>query len=401
VVGLGGRGTGMLRDVIMYFDDVVVTAVCDVYEDRVERASKMVEEKYGQAPFATTNYKEVFERKDIDAVYIPSSWETHLQIAIDALRHGIIAAVEVGCAYDLNECYELVKAYEETGTPFMFMENCCFGKDELLATAMARAGKFGTVVNCHGAYSHDLREEITHGNVNRHYRLRNYTLRNTENYPTHELGPIARLLNINRGNRMMTLCAMSSKACGLKEYVQDNHLEEIDPALKDREFHQGDVVDTIIKCANGETITLRLDTTLPHSYSREFTVRGTKGRYEQSTNTVFLDGDKEYWEPTEFYGENLNNAKKFEEEFLPKEWASITPEEIEAGHGGMDTIMFRKFLDCIQTGSPMPIDVYDAVSWLSVSVLAEQSISMGGAVLAIPDFTHGQWILNKPFDVLD
>ena len=51
----------------------------------------------------------------------------------DSLKAGKYTAVEVGCAYDLSECYELVKAYEENGAPLMMLENCCFGRREMMA----------------------------------------------------------------------------------------------------------------------------------------------------------------------------------------------------------------------------------------------------------------------------
>lgn len=62
-------------------------------------------------------------------------------------------------------------------------------------------GVLGNIMHCSGAYCHDLREEITNGKEIRHYRLRNYIHRNCENYPTHEIGPIAKILDINNGNR--------------------------------------------------------------------------------------------------------------------------------------------------------------------------------------------------------
>ena len=52
------------------------------------------------------------------------------------------------------------------------------------------------IVHCHGAYAHDLRGEISPGKENRHYRLKNYIERNCENYPTHELGPIAKVVKL-------------------------------------------------------------------------------------------------------------------------------------------------------------------------------------------------------------
>ncbi len=401
IIGLGNRGFSMLKCNYINFDEVDFVAVCDEYQDRVDQAADFIEEHRGIRPIGTTNYRDMLTM-DLDAVYVATAWESHVMISIDFLKAGIAVAMEVGGAYSTDELFELVRTQETTGTPFMFMENCCFDKNELFATAMARAGKFGTIVHCAGCYGHDLREEITHGNIKRHYRLRNYTHRNCENYPTHELGPIAKLLNINRGNRMLSLVSVASKACGLKEYV-DEHPElcEKDPTLKGREFKQGDMVTTIIKCANGETITLRLDTTLPRSYSREFTVRGTKGMYEANTRTVFLDGDEEFWDPIQYYEKESNNRAKYEQEFMPDIWLNLTEEQKKAGHGGMDGFLFRAFLDCLMEGKEMPIDVYDAAAWMCISALSEASVANNGMPKEIPDFTNGKWVLREPKDVMN
>ena len=71
-----------------------------------------------------------------------------------------------------------VKTDEETRVPFMFLENCCFGRRELMVLNMVELGVFGKIVHCAGGYHHDLREEIAYGRENRHYRLRNYLTRN-------------------------------------------------------------------------------------------------------------------------------------------------------------------------------------------------------------------------------
>ena len=91
----------------------------------------------------------------------------------------------------------------------MFLENCCFGRGELMVLNMVRQGLFGEIVHCQGGYRHDLRGEVSTGREMRHYRFRNYLGRNCENYPTHELGPAANVLDINRGNRMLTLVSVS------------------------------------------------------------------------------------------------------------------------------------------------------------------------------------------------
>ena len=210
VIGLGLRGTSILKNILLNMEDVEVVAVCDQYADRTEKSADRVFEKSGKRPFETTDYKTLLARERIDAVYVASDWETHVEIAVDALKAGIPTALEVGGAYSIESLWNLVRTQETSGTPLMFMENCCFGRSELLVTALVRHGFFGDVVHCHGAYAHYLAEEIAGGEQNRHYRLRNYLSRNCENYPTHELGPIARLLNINRGNQMVTLVSVAS-----------------------------------------------------------------------------------------------------------------------------------------------------------------------------------------------
>ena len=400
VIGLGKRGYCNLSHYLSKYDDVEVSALCDLYDDRLEKAAENVRAEQGTEPFCTRDYREVLNKDLVDAVYIATSWETHIEISIASLKAGIITATEVGGSYTVDECYELVKAYEETGTPFMLMENCCFNESELLVTAAVRAGKLGTIVHCSGAYAHDLRDEISTGNIKRHYRLRNYLTRNCENYPTHELGPIARLLNINRGNRMLTLVSVASKACGLEEFIEDKKLYEKDETLKGARFKQGDIVNTIITCAGGETILLTLDTTLPRSYNRALTVRGTKGSYEMGTNSFFFDGMKEFWEPVEYYTGCMDNAKVLGADYLPSVWKDMTEEEKKSVHGGMDGVMFRIFIDAVKNGEPLPIDVYDAASWMCITALSEASVAAGGAIQQIPDFTAGKWTIRKPEDVI-
>ena len=398
VVGLGHRGYSLTQNVLVNNDDINIVAVCDIYEDRVQKVQELVKEKKGTDATGYTDYKKAINHKCVDAVYVFTGWEYHTEIAIYAMEHGKAVASEVGCEYSLESLFKLVETQERTGSPYMFMENCCYNKDELLATAMARKGKFGTIVHCSGAYGHDLRREVSHGIINRHYRFKNYENRCLENYPTHELGPIARLLNINRGNRIVSVSAFATKALGLKEYIAN--CEDADEVMKNTQWKQGDIVTTVLTCANGETILLRLDTTLPRSYSREFTVRGTKGLYTQENNSVYLDGEKEYWEPVDYNKATIDNAKNYEEEFLPDIWKNITPEQMERGHGGMDWFVYKAFADAVQNGDEMPIDVYDGATWMAVSVLSEMSIAAGGAPQLMPDFTKGRWHLRAPKDVI-
>lgn len=392
VVGYGQRGHFVLRDTILPREEIEVVAVCDVYEDRCKEAAAYITEVKGKMPVTTTDYHDILAMEEVEAVVIMSAWAGHIQIAIDAMKAGKYVGCEVGGAYSLDECWQLVHAYEETGVPCMMLENCCYGRNELLVLNMVRQGLFGEIVHCQGGYMHDLRNEISRGNEIRHYRLNNYMNRNCENYPTHELGPIARVLNINRGNRMLTLNSVASKAIGLHEYLVRER--GADDELSKVLFAQGDVVTTIIKCAHGETITLTLDTTLPRPYSRGFHIQGTKGIYQEDNQSVFLeDAHMKYHE--EGWSEQWNNVEQYYEQYDHPIWKKYLSDGVRPGHGGMDWLVFNAFFDAVKNGTQTPIDVYDMATWMSIATLSEASVSMGGAPVAIPDFTNGRWISRK------
>ena len=57
------------------------------------------------------------------------------------------------------------------------------------------------------------------------------------------------------------------------------------------------------------------------------------------------------------------------------------------------------FIDCIKKGEEPPIDVYDAATWMAITVLSEQSIALGGAPVAFPDFTEGKWLIREHKEV--
>ena len=387
VIGLGFRGMPQLK-LLLSMEDVNITAVCDLFPDRVEKAQEKVREARGSVPFGTSDYREVNRREDVEAVIIMTDWTTHIRIAIDAMHCGKIPGMEVGGASSLDECWQLVRTSEETGVGVMLLENCCYNDTEMALLNMIKKGIFGELVHCRGGYQHDLRDEIGEGDKTGHYRQHNFMHRNGELYPTHELGPIATYLNLNRGNRMLSLVAMASKGIGehlwLKEHRTDN------PALCKAKFNQGDIVTTMIKCANGETILLTHDCSLPRPYSRGGYVQGEKGVWQEDNHGIFIEGmspvDPKKW------AHEWESDKKYMKDFEHPLWKEYREFGLRGGHGGMDYLVMRAFIESIQQGKPFPIDVYDAASWMCVTCLSEASIAQGSKPVSIPDFTDGRWM---------
>ena len=389
VVGVSGRGRGLLG-LLLGMPDVEVIGVSDLYEDRLARAKQDVIEKRGNTPMASTDFRRLLEMKELDAVITPSSWTSHADVCIASMDAGKYAATEVGGATSVEQCWELVRTSERTKKPCMLLENCCYGREELTIFNMVKQGLFGELVHAEGGYQHDLRDEICNGRENRHYRLANYSNRNGEVYPTHELGPIAKCLNINRGNRMLTLTATASKARGLHEWIKNHRGEEYD--LFNRQFTMGDVVTTVIKCAHGETITLTHDTSLPRPYSRGNRIEGTKGIWMEDKYAVYLEGVS----PKADVWDSLNN---YYEKYEHPLWKWYRTEGVKGGHGGMDYLVLRAYVEAVKAGTQTPIDVYDTAAWMAVTCLSEDSVAMGSMPVAIPDFTNGKWFQREP-DVL-
>ena len=386
LIGVGGRGEGLYRVALKYRKDVDFVAVCDDYMDRCEYVAKEMQEDGFACPKLYTDYKACIDENVLDAVVVATAWEAHIKVSMYAMEKGVTVACEVGGAYSLEQLWELVRCYERTQTPIMMIENCCYGRMELLALNMKRKGLLGEIVHCEGAYRHDLREEVTSGKEKRHYRLQQYIHRNCENYPTHEIGPIAKLLDINCGNRFLSLHSFGSKSVGLQAYVEEKNIEH----LKGVRFNQSDVVTTVIECQNGETVTITLATSLPRYYSRGFLVEGTKGLICEENKSVYLDSDftEECWD----WSERFNNIEKYYEQYDHKRWVGYNPGK--EGHGGMDALVFEGFFEALREKKPMPIDVYDYATWACISVLSEQSLATGQTV-AFPDFTDGKWILRE------
>lgn len=395
VCGAGNRGSGVTLNVICALEEVSIVSICDLRKDNAEDLAAKVAEKNGTKPNVYTDYIQMFDNEKPDVVFVATSFDSHVAISTCAMEKGIAVGVEVGGAAGIEECLALIDAYERTKTPFMFLENCCYGKDELLAASLAKHGALGEVIYCHGAYMHDCRELVCRGAGKEYnFRFDEWTKSNADIYPTHDLGPIAKILGINRGNRMVSLSSRASRAAGLHDYICRN--EELDN-IRDHVFRQGDVVETIISCENGELINLRLECTLPTYYSRELVVHGTRGLYHQDCNAVILDGPED---DSRKLLNNINSAEKYYDEYLPEIWKQIDQKMLETGHGGYDYLMFYSFIEALREGEEMPIDVYDAAAWMSITYLTEQSIAQNGASIEIPDFTRGAYKTRAPRDVV-
>lgn len=385
LVGYGCRGSGLAKSIFTRFlDRFDFVAVCDKYEDRATAGAEFFRQNGCDNVLATQKFDDVLTLRP-DAIIVTAAWEVHIPFAIRAMEAGITVGIEVGGAYTIEQCFDLVATYERTHTPFMFFENCNYGRLEQMALHMKNLGVFGDIVHCEGGYLHDLREEVCSGNEKRHYRFREYATRNCDNYPTHEFGPIMRMLDIGNGNRPVSLVSMASKAVGLSAYAAQKYPP--DHPANHTVFAQGDVVTTLIRCARGETITLTLSTTLPRYYSRGFTVQGTRASLFEDTLCLYADGEVQGLEFAPL--KRFNNIEQYYEKYESPLWRAYASAPV-GSHGGMDYLIFRDFFERVIDGGPMPVHVYDAAFMMAVTPLSAASIAAGSTAVEFPDFCRNR-----------
>ncbi len=385
VIGVGGRGTSLLGD-LLAIDNVQVTAVCDIVKDKVLKAQAMVEKAGQKSPGLYFRNDHDFEnlcrRDDIDLVYIATPWNWHVPMALASLNNGKHAGVEVPAATTLKECWQLVDASEKNRRHCIMLENCCYGYNEMMVLNMVRAGVFGDLTHGEAAYIHDLRQILFSNEGEGLWRRFEHLNRNGNLYPTHGLGPVARYMDINRGDRFDHLVSMSSPEKGLSIY-RDSHVPAGDPKRKET-YRCGDMNTSLIKTAKGRTIMLQHNVTSPRPYDRINLVSGTKGIFRDYPARLYIDGQEG--------DEKWTTLDKYKGRYEDPLWTKVGELARKlGGHGGMDFIMSYRLIQCMREGLVPDMDVYDAAAWSAPSPLSEMSVAQGSIPVKFPDFTRGRW----------
>lgn len=415
MIGTGLRGQSQLGPLLSR-SDVELVAIADTQQVMLAHTLAIIDKTGRKRPKVyggngdRNAWKALLAQKGIDAVLICTPWEWHAPMAIAAMEAKVAVGCEVVAGITLQDHWDVLRAQQRTGTPYMLMENVCYRRDVMAVLQMVRAGLFGELIHMQAGYQHDLRGvKFNSGNPNEPYdsgvefgekgfseaqwRTQHSVDRNGELYPSHGIGPCAMYANIHRGNRFTHINAFATKARGLHDYIVKNPKGGPDHPNAQVKFKLGDVVTTTLRCENGETIILQHDTSLPRPYSLGFRVQGTDGLWMDLNKSIHIEGKSppHKWE----------DAQKYYDEYDHPLWRKYATQAAGAGHGGMDWFVVHAFVEAVKAGAPMPIDIYDAVAWSAITPLSEQSIAEDYRTLPFPDFTEGKWKDRKPIFAFD
>lgn len=409
-IGVGLRGASLL-ELLLKRQDVDVTAICDIDPSRIKVASDLFG-RYGKKMPRTFgkdgyDYLRLLDLKDVQAVVIATPWLWHSKMAVDSMKAGKYTGLEVSSATTMEECWDLVNTHEQTGVHMMILENVNYRRDVLMVLNMVRQGVFGELVHFRCGYQHDLRPvKFNDGKTpyssgvefgekaisEAAWRTQHSLLRNGDMYPTHGLGPVAVMANINRGNRFLSLTSYSTKSIGLHNYIVNHPKGGANHPNAKLKWRQGDVITTTIQTYNGETIIITHDCNLPRPYSLGFRVQGLNGltEFDYHTSRIYIEGKSSNYDAWDGF-------EKWQDYEHPL-WKKYAEDAKDAGHGGIDFFVLNAFVESAKENIAPPMDVYDAAAWSSVTPLSEKSLATGNSPQFFPDFTRGLWIKRQPYN---
>jgi predicted dehydrogenase len=406
LIGVGLRGTNHLNNVLLR-EDVNVVAICDIDERRIAIAQEMILKKghkeaqvFGKDDY---DYRNLLALDEIDAIIISTPWLWHTKMAKDSMKAGKYTGLEVSAANTMEECWDLVNVHESTGSHLMILENVCYRRDIMAVLSMVRENVFGELLHFRCGYQHDLRfvkfndgktaygkgaEFGEKGISESAWRTQHSLMRNADVYPTHGVGPIATMCDINRGNRFVSMTSHATKGIGLHKYIVDvGGKDHPNAKLK---FKQGDIITSTIETANGETIIVTHDCNSPRPYSLGFRVQGSEGLWEVDGNRIYIEGKTEK-------SHRWDDATKWLDQYDHPLWKKYGELAEGAGHGGMDFFVINSFIESAKQNIAPPLDAYDAAAWSAITPLSEVSIANNGEPQDFPDFTRGDWVKRAPY----
>ena len=414
-VGLGMRGCGSVSH-FAFVPGVESVALCDLYQDRIDRRVKWLADHGCPAPRSYCGpeaYKALCE-SDLDLVYITTPWHMHVPIALYAMEHGKHVAIEVPAAMTIDECWALVETSERMRLHCMQLENCCYGEAEMLCLNLVRKGFFGEIMHAEGAYLHDLRDlcyqDPAKGGYQDYWRLRWNKDHPGNPYPTHGLVPVMQAMNINRGDRFDCLTSLQCEQRAMNEYARvkfgpDSWQAKFNPVC-------GDMSTTVIRTVNGRTIMVQHDVNSPRPYGRHNRIQGTRGVFSGIDFPDKVEDWVRYGNPVQICWEekvgagahtffDFDKLQKVRSEYKHPLWKCAGELARKfGGHGGMDFLMNLRLVYCLQNGLPLDMDVYDLAASCSLCELSMRSSLDRGASQDVPDFTRGAWKTAKPLGIV-
>jgi len=318
-----------------------------------------------------TDYRQLLQDPDLDAVHINSPIPDHGWMSIAALQAGKHVACTVPMATSLEECGQIVELVQQTGLKYMMAETVVYAREFLFMKELLERGKLGKLQFVQASHQQDM-----DGWPNYWPGLPPMW------YATHCVGPVAGLIG-KPAEYVSCFGSGTIRKELIKKYESPFAVETAHIKFKDTDV-------------NGRIIRSLFDTA--RQYRESIDVYGSKASVE--------------WPLVEHEPLILHTAKRPEPR-IPKpvkapDYAKRLPKAIQrfttkgvydlgkkthlsftqgAGHGGSHPHLAHEFVSALVEGrEPFP-NARQSANWTCVGLCAHQSALQGGALVKLPQFT--------------
>ena len=387
-VGVGLQGSSHLES-FLKIDGVEVRAVCDVVSSRAVRAQQMVVDAGRPRPEAYVRGPRDFERlcgrDDLDLVFNSTPWEWHVPVCVAAMEAGKHAATEVPAALTIEDCWRLVETSEATRRHCVMMENCSYGRVEMMVLNMVRQRRAGRA----RPRRVRLPPRPAGGQAS------TSTARARGGGPTRD--PKRRPLPDPRPRPGRPVPRHQPRQ-PLRRAGVDGLEVPRSPALRRRALRRrraprppsascsSDVVTTLLETERGETVVVTHNTSSPRPYSRDFMIQGTRGARSQVPGAGRDPRRGRECAP------RVGRRRRLDRRATTTRCGAGSRRRAAApAHGGMD---FIEDLRLIEAAARRPGAGQRRLRRRHPERgdrARGRSIAGGSAPMAFPDFTRGRW----------
>jgi len=405
IIGLGNRGSGTVMR-LGAIEGVEIRALCDLNPEKVSRAKESIQ-SLGHKPDSYSGgeheWKKVCERNDIDLIAVVTPWDLHTPMCVYAMEHDKHAYTELPAACTIEDCWKLVETSERTRKHCVQMSMSCHGYGDYdkynmdVVLNMARKGFFGDLIHAEGAYIHDMLIDYLFSKTTYpgQWRLKENIGVHGNLYPNHGFVPIIQMMDINYGDQMEYMVSLSSndfRMAGMADHLAAG--DDFWAPYVDMPY-RGNINTSIIKTHQGRSIMLQHDTSSIRPDLRFNILSGSRAIYKEGTysESSKIATSHEGWLPDEEFRELLKKyAPELKKAFI--ELYNQSTVRADRSYARVSPTDWR-LIDCLRTGLPMDMDVYEAATSSCIIPLSIWSVATRSGSVDVPDFTSGSWKTNE------
>ncbi len=341
IVGFGGRGRHLYDLAIRNFEYVKPAAICEFSDQNRELAQKI----YPDSP-VYAEFDEMLKKEKIDALLVETPATFHAELSVKALARNIHVLSDVPAIATIDEAQVLWEAHQNSDGIYMFGANPNTWGFVDTAVDFVEQGIIGEAYYMEAEYIHDIRDmfEVTPWRKNYESIL----------YCTHSLGPLLRLIEED----------LISVSC----FDTGSHIN--------KEDGQHDAMVALFRTASNKVIRLLVSFINNNPQSgHAYRIYGTNGYFERKPECKGVGPAQ-----TLYY-----SCVEHDEKTLHELSVGEKPRDIDsdAGHGGADLAVLKRFFDAIEQSLPSPISLRDALRMSLPGIIAAESARSGGEQLSI------------------